>query len=378
MKLRRRATPDDAWDTEPLVERDEPGALEPPDAGDEETGWQTSTAGLTGAARLARIGAWVLIASGPLLGITALLGSSGPAQGRPAAAPALKTASDTGPSGFAQLYLAAYLEAGQGTENSLSPYFSGTVALTNTPDTRSATRTVAAASSQVQDGYWSVTVAAEVAQKNAKGVWMDAGLQYYQVPVQVLGPASAGGTQRSTGSALGYTATALPAQVAAPAALKPSALGYPTDRGANQDDPATQTVSGFLDAYLAGQGALDRYTSPGVTLQPVTPAPYTDVEITDVADDSGNASNTTVPADGANRQVLATVTAKDDSGASYPLSYALTLRSRGGRWEVAALGAAPELQSGSRPSLAAPTASPDSDATGGTGSTDASPSPSGS
>ncbi|MEU6405428.1 conjugal transfer protein [Streptomyces sp. NPDC046985] len=367
MRFRRRpAAEDETWDDVPAAQTEEEAV-----DSEAETGWQTTTAGLSGAARLARIGAWVLIASGPLLGVASLLGSSSPAQGAPVTAPTAQSASATGPGGWAQLYVTAYLEAGQGTESSLSPFFSGSVTLTNTPGKRSATSTVAVASREVQPGYWAVTVAARVAQKTSKGAWVDAGLQYYQVAVQVLGPASAGGTKKSDDSAAGYAATALPAQVAAPASLKPSSLGYGTDRGNNPADPATQTISGFLNAYLAGKGGLDRYTSPGVTLQPVAPAPYTGVEITDVADDSGNASSTTVPSDGAVRHAMATVTAKDDSGSSYPLTYTLSLHSRGGRWEVASLDTAPVLQRDSGPALVTP--APDSD---DSGSTDASPSPS--
>ncbi|WP_328372924.1 conjugal transfer protein (plasmid) [Streptomyces sp. NBC_00445] len=351
MKLlnRRREADHDTWDADSTSTQAE--QVEPDTEVDDGTGWQTTTANLSGLTRLARIGAWVLLVSGPLLGTAALLSSSAPAEGRPAAAPAQKAVADSGPAGFAQLYVAAYLESGQGTESSLTPYFAGAVALTNRPDMRSATRTVAVSTRQVQTGYWSVTVAAQVAQKNSKGSWVDAGLQYYQVPVQVLDLASAGGAGQSP-DRLGYISTSLPAQVAAPAALKASELGYGTDRGYNPADPAAQTVAGFLGAYLAGAGDLDRYTSPGVTLQPVTPAPYTAVEITDVADDSGDPSSTAVPQDGAARQVLAAVTAKDSSGAAYPLTYAMTLRSRDGRWEVAELGAAPQLQSASRPSLA--------------------------
>ncbi|MFZ3494564.1 conjugal transfer protein [Streptomyces sp. 5.8] len=371
MRLRRRraVAESEAWDDLPQAEPEQ----EVLDAGDE-TGWQTSTAGLSGAARLARIGAWILIASGPLLGITSLLGSPTQAQSATVTAPTAQTASDTGPSGFAQLYVVAYIEAGQGSEGSLRPYFSGSVTLTNTPGTRSATRTVAVTSREVQPGYWAVTVAARIAQKDAKGAYVDAGLRYYQVPVQALGPASAGGSNRNDESTLGYTATALPAQVAAPASLTASALGYGTNRGSNPADPATQTITGFLNAYLAGKGGLDRYTSPGVSLQSVTPAPYSGIEVTDVADDSANASNTAVPSDGAVRQTLATVNAKDASGATYPLTYALTLRSRGGRWEIASLGAAPVLQRGSNPALVAP--SPDSDSTDSTGTPSPSPSPS--
>jgi hypothetical protein len=247
--------------------------------------------------------------------------------------------------------------------------------MTSAPDTRAANSTTAVASRQVQPGYWTVTVAARVVEKNSKGVWQSAGLEYYQVPVQVLGPASAGGSKPADSTELGYTATALPAQVAAPQSLTSSSLGYGTDRGSTPSDPATQTIAGFLSSYLAGQGELDRYTSPGVALQPVSPAPYTAVDVTDVADDSGNAASSSVPADGALRHSLATVTVKDSVGGTYPLTYALTLRARGGRWEVLSLGPAPVLQSGSAPAPATP--SPGSGSGSDGDSASGSPSPSG-
>ncbi len=369
---RRAAADDEAWDEAPAEEAPQ----EPADDDTDRTGWGTTPAHLSGFTRLARAGAWVLIASGPLLGVTALLGSSSSAQSAPKAAPVAQQPSDTGPSGFAQLYLAAYLAAVQGTESSLAPYFSGTVTLTNTPGTRTASRMVTIASREVQPGYWSVTVAADVQQKNSRGSFVDAGLQYYRIPVQVLGPPSDGGSSSSNAKTTGYAATALPAQVAAPASLTASTLGYGTDRGSNAGDPETQAIASFLNAYLAGKGGLDYYTSPGVTLRPVTPAPYTSVQITDVADDSGNTSSTAVPADGTVRQALVQVTATDSTGTAYPLTYALTLRARAGRWEIAALGDAPALQAGSTP--AAVTPSPDSDSTDSPDdSSSAAPSPSG-
>jgi hypothetical protein len=219
-----------------------------------------------------------------------------------------------------------------------------------------------------------VTVAADVTAKSSQGAFTDAGLQYYRIPVQALGPLSAGGSS-SGAKTTGYAATALPAQVAAPASLTAGGLGYGTDRGSNANDPETSAIASFLNAYLAGKGGLSYYTSPGVTLQPVNPAPYTAVQITDVTDDSGNASSTAVPADGTVRQALVQVTATDSSN-TYPLTYALTLRARGGRWEIAALGDAPALQAGSAPAAATP--SPDSDSTDSPDSSSAAPSPSGS
>ncbi|MEU2514713.1 conjugal transfer protein [Streptomyces syringium] len=351
-------------------------AVEKSDAVDDtdRTGWQTSTAGLSGMAQLTRIAAWALVASGPLIGIAALVGSSGPAQGAPKKTPIVRQASGTGPSGFATLYVTAFLEAGDGTEKSLSPYYSGPVALTAAPGTRSVTRSAVMGARETAPGYWSVTVAASVSVKDTKGTAGPATVQYYRVGVQALGPESAGGASSAGDTPVGYTATSLPAQVAAPEALKPGALGYGTSRGSSASDPATDTVAGFLSAYLAGSGDLSRYTSPGVRLQPVAPAPYSAVKVTHVDDDSTSAGDQKVPGDGAKRRLLASVAATDKEGRAWPLTYALELSSRAGRWEVAALADAPVLKPESKPMAAPTTAAPESDSSSTPTATPSSPS----
>ncbi|MCX5216191.1 conjugal transfer protein [Kitasatospora sp. NBC_00240] len=355
LRRRRREEADELWDDAAEVEDLE--SLD--DAGEELTGWQASTASLSGLARLARIGTWVFLASGPVLGIAAFTSSASPAESKKPAA-AVQTASPIAPTGFAQLFVGAYLEAGQGTESSLSPYFADPVVLTNPPASRSASRIVAVSSSEVEPGYWSVTVAARVIAKNKKGETADQGLQYFRVGVQVVGPSSAGGTAKSPGGPVGYAATSLPAQVAAPAALRTSGLGYGTPKGNGTADPVVDTASSFLNAYLVGSGELDRYISPGTHVEPIAPTPYTSVKITDAYDNGPSGGSLAVPSDGAARRLLVMVTATDSTGQSYPLTYALDLRSRGGRWEVWAVAAAPAIKSGAKPSTApAPIPSPD-------------------
>lgn len=353
-KRREKKAPESP--VQPEAEEHEDGQ----EAGSGAGGWKASTAGLAGAARVTRVGAWVLVASGPLLGAAALLSPASPAQSASKEAPAVRQASSgTGPAGFAQLFVSTYLEAGQGSEKSLAPYYAGPVTLTAEPGTRSVGRAAVTASREVEPGYWSVTVAANVAVKDKKGSYGPAGVQYYRVGVQAVGPKAAGGAAAS-GDNTGYTATSLPAQVAAPASLKPSDLGYGTNRGSGTADPAAETAGFFLNSYLAGKGELDRYTSPGVHLRPVAPAPYTEVKVTSAEDDSGSTGTQKVPSDGARRRLLVTVTATDKDGHTFPLSYALSLTSRGGRWEVAALDEAPVLKPGSQPSAAA-TSTPDPD-----------------
>ncbi|MGW4894571.1 conjugal transfer protein [Kitasatospora sp. NPDC004240] len=356
MRLRRSRQEEtaEAWDD--ITEAEVQDA--PDTAGEERTGWQMSTAGLSGFARLARIGAWVLLASGPVLGVAAFTSSASPQEPKKPAA-AVRNPSDTAPSGFAQLFVAAYLEAGQGTESSLSPYYADPVILTNPPASRSASRIVAISSTEVEPGYWSVTVAARVQAKNKKGETADQGVQYFRVGVQVVGPAAVGGAAKSTATPAGYAATSLPAQVAAPAALRTSGLAYGTPKGSGTADPVVDTASSFLSAYLASNGELDRYISPGTAITPIAPAPYTSVKITNAYDNGPSDGSLAVPSDGAARRVLVTVTATDSTGQNYPLTYALDLRSRGGRWEVWAVADAPAIKTGAKPSTApAPIQSP--------------------
>ncbi|MFJ3946067.1 conjugal transfer protein [Streptomyces griseoaurantiacus] len=354
----------EVWDEEV---QEEPEA----ESGSDETGWQTSTAHLSGITRLVRLGVWVLVASGPVLGLMAFVGSSGPAQGvaKPTAAPT--QSSPVGPAGFAELFVSAYLQAGQGTERDLAPYYSGSVALSVKPGSRTVTQSTVIASREVQPGYWSITVAADVTAQDDKGKSRHLGVQYFRVGIQAAGPEADGGTAKSASATAGYTATSLPAQVAAPSALKPGALAYESDRGSSSTDPAVDTAKGFLAAYLTGTSELDRYTSPGARLKAISPAPYAEVKVTGVQDDSTSAGQQKVPADGTVLHQLVQVDATDQAGSPVSLSYALTLKSRAGRWEVASVDDAPAIRESSAPSVA-PHTTTDTDA----GS--AAPSPSGS
>ncbi|WP_051852123.1 conjugal transfer protein [Streptomyces sp. NRRL F-5650] len=344
----------EAWDEE-LDEPQEASADEP-----DETGWKTSTAQMAGLSRLVRAGVWALVVSGPILGALAFLSSSAPAQGVAKPAAAATPASSVGPAGFAELFVSAYLQAGQGTERDLAPYYSGSVALAVKPGTRTATQSTVIASREVQPGYWSVTVAADVTAHDDQGKSTRLGVQYFRVGIQATGPAGAGGTEQ--GATAGYAATSLPAQVAAPAALKPGGLAYETDRGSSSADPSVETARGFLAAYLTGTTELDRYTSPGTRLQPISPAPYAAVKVTGVQDDSSGSGQQKVPADGTVLHQLVQVDATDQAGSPVSLSYALTLKSRASRWEVASVDDAPAIRASSPPSAAPHTTTPSPDA----------------
>ncbi|GAA1923639.1 conjugal transfer protein [Streptantibioticus ferralitis] len=297
-----------------------------------------STGAVAQAAGLARRFAWLLLFSGPFLGGAALLSQAmapahaveqGTAAQRPVAAPG----DQVGPAGWADLYVDAYVAAGQGGEQQLAAYYpaAAQLRLSGTPGAQHAVATDAVHVQQVGAGYWAVTVAVQVADlgKDSGG---PSQLRYFQVPV------------RSAGK--GFVAAALPAAVSAPGGGAAPTLAYGQSKPATSSDPATATVSEFLSAYLTGNGDLTRDLSPGTVISPISPAPYASVSVTDIAQVGGGqdgSSSTAVPADGTRRQVLVDVEASDTSGVARPLTYAIELRARAGRWEVDQLQSAPRL-----------------------------------
>ena len=174
---------------------------------------------------------------------------------------------------------------------------------------------------EVDPVTWSVTVAVDVTDTRDATV-----RRFYQVPVQ---------TSRGA-----VVALALPAPVSAPQVSAAPANAYRDQ--VSLTGAAGQTVTQFLGAYSAGQGDISRYLTPGVSLQPITPAPYTTVRLNDLRAET-TIREDTPPADRQQARVLATVTAAVTDQQSVPAAYALTLTARAGRWEVTAVDPAPAL-----------------------------------
>ncbi|MFD5790496.1 conjugal transfer protein [Streptomyces sp. NPDC127037] len=309
-------------------------------------GWELGSLGAAAnTVTVLRRTAWGLLVAGPVLGVWALLSRPVPAapvapvrQEQPA------VGESAGPGGFAELFVSAYLTAGEGTEGSLAPFLptARDVTLTAAPGAQRAQEVAVVQVRQVSAGYWSVTVAARVvstgtAETKAKaqkesGSAPGPVLRYFQVPVRA-----------SRGGAL--AAAALPAEVAAPLSGEAPSLAYGQSVPLPASDPAGQTLSGFFAAYLAGSGQLDRYLSPGTALSAISPAPYTRVEVVQVAETGTNdpGAQQAVPADGARRELLVQVAATDTAGQQRPLAYAIAIAARDGRWEIASVEGAPVL-----------------------------------
>ncbi|MET7563712.1 conjugal transfer protein [Streptomyces sp. NPDC005479] len=351
-----------AWSRRPAKEAAVPDA-EPQDwdldeGSQDVAGWSTGAQANTAAA--IRWTAWGLLVLGPLLGAFAYLSApaqAGPAQRKPVpTAPAATGAQ--GAAGFAQLFVGAFISAGEGDQDKLAAYYpdATSLRLEGPSDRRRGEQLTVVRLRQTDEGIWSVTVAARItdtkpagshqaddkAEAKAAAAAAQA-VRYFQVPVA---------TAATAGGASGYTALAMPAEVAAPERIEAPGLVYGPMRPALPADPRTQAVTEFLTAYLAGAGELDRYLAPGTNLVPVVPAPYTGIAVDTLAieGEKGNEPVTTVPDDGTTLRLLVALRATGHDEVRVPLTYALTLKARAGRWEIASLDGAPTP-------AAAPTAS---------------------
>ncbi|MFI6689083.1 conjugal transfer protein [Streptomyces sp. NPDC050485] len=316
-------------------------------------GWSTGARANTSA--LIRYGLWGLLLLGPLLGLTAFL--SAPAATRPAphpAAPAAPAAGGQGASGFAQLFVAAFLSAGEGDQAKLAAYYppAAGLRLEGASQRHTGEQLTVVRLRQTDRDVWSVTVAARITDTHptptpsspadearrdpkADAVASAAGaVHYFQVPVA---------TAVAAGGASGYVALAMPGEVSAPARIAPPALVYGPLRPALPSDPRTQAVTQFLNAYLTGTGGLDRYLAPGTQLTAISPVPYTELAVDQLAieGESGGEPVAAVPADGTRLRLVVQLRARGQDGIRVPLTYALALSARAGRWEIAALDGAP-------------------------------------
>ncbi|MEV6735311.1 conjugal transfer protein [Streptomyces sp. NPDC051364] len=312
-------------------------------------GW--STGAQANSAALIRWIVWGLIALGPLLGALAYLSapttSAAPA---PKTAPSAPSASGgQGAAGFASLFVAAYLSAGRGDEPKLAAYYppAASMQLDGVSAKHRGEQLTVVRLRQTDTSVWAVTVAARVTgaqpspapatQPDASPSQSADAVRYFQVPVA---------TAPAAGGATAYTALALPAEVAAPERAKTPELVYGAMRPALPSDPRTQAVTSFLSAYLTKAGAeLDRYLAPGTRLAAPSPAPYSGIAVDQLAveGETGGEPVVSVPGDGTTLRLLVTLRATGQDGVRLPLTYALTLKARAGRWEIASLDGAPAL-----------------------------------
>ncbi len=230
----------------------------------------------------------------------------------------------SGVEGFAELFIATYLGAGEDSTDGLDTFLDGVSLDGVESGSWSAMRTTSLGAEEVAPGYYAVTVAAEVfaADSDADGrpVWAPVGTRFYSVGV----------AETTTGWAIVGLPTMLPTPVEATA---PELL---IDRrgGLDATPGLEEMVSRFLGAYLAGEGELTRYTSPSSPIVPVQPPPFAAADILE----AGKVDTL----DGVT-EVAVVVRATDSVGRAQILEFALVVSQRDGRWEVSELLSAPPV-----------------------------------
>jgi hypothetical protein len=197
----------------------------------------------------AALGAWLLFNSGTSV----------------AEAPnAVQERDTTGVAGFAEMYVAKYLNGDADQIGEFLPAPPPLAAMT--PAAHYAARIAAIEIAEVEPGYWAVLVVADVLEREDAG-YVSAGLQHFKV-----GVVDDGGR---------LVAAGLPSRVAAPASRRAKPRSLATAE-ATPDDAVAAVVGDFLEALLLGDRDLARYATTDSRISAVA-FPYAILAITSVS-----------------------------------------------------------------------------------------------
>lgn len=300
-----------------------------------------------GALLAARIGLWVAVGFGLLGGMVGLLRPSG-TDAEPAADEGVDdTAVPTPVAGIAELAVAEWLTATDENQERLDALFVEPPLLQDI-DTEglAVRRVVTIGGEQLEDGYWTITVAADVVEEDDVIRWF--------VEVAVVGEVSGG-------LAVLGTPSVMPVPPEVPEGWRRSDQeSYTPD----PDDPVVATVEGFLGALLTGDGDPARYLAPQVETTSLDPAPFVDVTVTEMALEDLETGEVV-----AWTEALVTTAA----GARQVVAYELLVAERDGRWEILEFPGAPtfiERETPDTTGAPATDATDDADDTSDTSGTD--------
>jgi hypothetical protein len=314
----------------------EPAAQKPTAAAAETAKWTNGSA--LGSKALGFVVIGCLIA-GPVGLVYSVASSGRPAQSAPAPVEVTLSPLQQAAGAFAVGYVGTWLSATQNDSEALKTYIdTASTTLSDKPfEYRNAA--VASVAAQPDSDLVTAVVAADVrdavlTNSGEKDTWPR---RYFRVTVNAANNALA---------AVGF-----PAPIAGPdSSTDAPPLAYRATVASS--DGAGKSVVSFLTAYLTGQGSVQPYTSPTVTISPITPAPYSALTPVSIV---ASAQPSNEPADGTSVSVLATVTAQNVIGQKVSGTYAMELTARAGRWEISSLEATPLLAS---PSTSAPKTTP--------------------
>ncbi|WP_326615149.1 conjugal transfer protein (plasmid) [Streptomyces scopuliridis] len=298
---------------------------------------------------LVRMAVWATVATGPLALISSCARSGEVVRTQPV--PAAR-AGDTGasspdPAGYAELFLGLWLRSGSDEDGAAARQLRAMAPSVQPPlwgeHVPAVEQLTAVRSLRQADGAWSVTVAVQFKQTEAGAPdkvapGLDGALRYFALPLVIK---DAG---MSVGAARAFVVPAAPMEVAAPAVLEEPSSPYGTQ--VPDGSPLATTVGEFLTAYLGAAEGAGRYLAPGITLPASTSTPFTAVHV-DAIHAAGRTDGT-ASADGGATRVQAQITASDADGGRWPLSYALQLKARDGRWEITGLQSGLEASPGKK------------------------------
>ncbi len=277
--------------------------------------------------RVMQVALWLLVVSGPVAAVllsTHVSALAGRLEviGNEAT---VEVPSDTsGAEGFAELFIAAYLDAGEDSPEALSLFMNGASLDGMVGGSWVATRTASLGAREIAPGYFAVTVAAEVVgadpESDQGAVWVPVGIRFYSVGVTETGA--------------GWVVTGLPTLVPAPRRAAPPELLVGRFDGLDAAPGLEEMVARFFAAFLVGDGELARYTAPSSQIVAVQPAPFARVEILQTG---------LVNTPDGHQHVAVVVRATDTDGRVQVLEYAFIVEQRDGRWEVSELLPAPSL-----------------------------------
>jgi hypothetical protein len=277
--------------------------------------------------RVMQVALWLLVVSGPVAAVllsthvSALAGRLEVIDNEAT----VEVPSDTGGAeGFAELFIAAYLDADEDLPEALSPFMNGAPLDGMAGGSWFATRTTSLGVREIAPGYFAVTVAAEVVgadpESDQGAVWVPVGTRFYSVGV--------------VETEAGWVVTSLPTLLPAPRRAAPPELLVGRFDGLDPASGLEEMVARFFAAFLTGDGELARYTAPTSQIVAVQPAPFTRVEILEAG---------LVNTPDGHQQVAVVVRATDTDDRVQVLEYAFIVEQRDGRWEVSELLPAPSL-----------------------------------
>lgn len=267
------------------------------------------------------LGCWAALVIWPLILVAVTGGFTPTAQAKPVKATQTASTVDQSAGSMAQAYIAAWLTATRNNSAGLDSYTDiGGISL---PEKGFEYRNLAVASigQKSSDGVVQVQIAAEVREDSkAKdgqvvSTWPQ---RYFQVRLRVTPE--------------GIKPVGLPLVVTSPLLRPEVSSGYSQNVAAA--DPLAQSITSFLQTYLAGTGDITRYLAPGTAITAVSPAPFTGVKPLQFR---ASTPPVQAPQDGASIRTLTTVQLLGMEGQQLTAEYSLVLEARAGRWEVTEL-----------------------------------------